>query len=299
MWQLYVLGALLASATENVIDKAAIVQNVTVDFLVASFWRPLMFFIAIAGIGLLGFLGPLHFFFHWSILLIAPFGIFTSLFYTYLLKNVELTSINAAAYLVPLIFLFIDSNIAHVGLHVVQVAGIFFLVLGGVGFALDGQTLRIKKELNWRIWCMFIFNIAWGGTEAYLFKYLNVEYGMNGVSFFATLWLICSVLLLIPIIFSGKIKLLFARSSRIYIAQSVFSKGSDALSSALWTQALVFAAVSQVSAFEAVYPLVLFLLVLIAQGVFRIPLKERFGRMRLGWKAVATLFLVVGGVLVT
>lgn len=298
MWQLYAFGAILTAAGENVIDKAAIVQNVAIDFFIASFWRPFMFFVAISVIGLLGFIGPLHFFFHWSILLIAPFGVGTALFYTYLLQKVELTSINAAAYLVPILFLLIDTRIAHVGLTGIEIAGILLLVLGGIGFAVDATTLRFKEELDWRIWAVFAFNIAWGGTEAYLFKYLNGAYGVNGVSFFATLWLVCSALLLALVVLKGRLGLLFSRASRVYVAQSTLSKSCDALNSVLWAQAITLAAVSQVSAFESLYPLVLFGSIVFVQVILRIPLKEKFSSAHLGWKAFATVLLVVGGFLV-
>jgi hypothetical protein len=299
MWQLYVLGSLLASAGENVIDKAALVKNVAVDFYVASFWRPFMYFIAISAIGLTGILGPLHFFFHWSILAIAPFGIFTSLFYTYMLRKVELTSISAAAYLTPIIFLFVDANFIHATLSIYQIAGILLLVLGGLGFALDRKTFRIKKQLVWQVWLVFLFNVLWAGTEAYLFKYLNATYGMNGGSFFATLWLICSLLLVLLAITMGKWKLLFTKPSLTYVSQTMGSKFCDGLSSVFWAQAIALAAVSQVYAFEALFPLVLFLAVLLVQGGLHIRLKETFGKGYLGWKAVATVLLVVGGFLVS
>jgi drug/metabolite transporter (DMT)-like permease len=141
------------------------VQNVTIDFFVASFWRPFLYVVTVVVIGLLGILGPLHFTFYWSIIALAPFGIFTTLFYTYLLQRVELTSMGAVAYITPLIFLFIDSDIVHVGLSQMQILGIFLLVAGGIGFAVDWKTFRFKPELDWRVWCMFIFGIAWGGVR--------------------------------------------------------------------------------------------------------------------------------------
>lgn len=299
MWQLYALGAAVAAAAEMVIDKAALVRNVQVDFYVASFWRPLMFFVAVMLIGLTGILGPFQLFPHWGILLLAPFGILTALFYTYMMKHVELTSIEAAAYIAPFIFLFIDTHYVHASLKLIQILGICLLVIGGFVFTIDWKTWQFKPELDWRVWSMFLFGIAWSGAEAYLFKYLNASYAISGATFFGTLWFIVSICLLVPIIFLRKTRLLFAPSSVIYIAQSFASKSFDALCSVLWAQALIFAAVSQVSAFDAIYPLTLFILVLVVQGVFRISLKEKLDRSNLGWKVAATVLLVVGGFLVS
>lgn len=299
MWQVYVLGSLLASAGENVIDKAAIIKNVTIDLYVASFWRALMYFIAVSVIGLLGILGPLHFFFHWSIFLIAPFGICTSLFYTYMLQRIEVTSIGAVAYLTPLVFLFIDADVVHAGLSLYQGLGIALLVLGGVGFALDGETFRIKRGLDWCMWCIFLFNLAWAGVEAYLFKYLHTTYGLTGTSFFATLWLVCAALLVLVALCMGRAKQLFARTSLVYVSRTIPSKFCDGLSSVFWAQALTLAAVSQVSAFEALYPLVLFLAVAFVQLGLHIQLKETFSRLHFIWKTIATALLVLGGFLVS
>lgn len=128
MWQLYVFGSLFASATENVIDKVAIIGNTSVNFSVATFWRAFLFFIATVLIGLSGWLGPLHFHFYWSILLLAPIGIFQSSFYTYLLQKVELTSTTAIAYLAPFFFLLIDAKILHTGFSPAMMLGIFLCV---------------------------------------------------------------------------------------------------------------------------------------------------------------------------
>ncbi len=295
MWQLYVLGSLFASATEHVIDKAALVKNTQVDFLVATFWRPFLFLTATVVIGLLGWLGPLQFFFHWSILLLAPIGAFSSIFYTYLLQKVELTSTVAASYITPFLFLFIDTVFLHAPLSLIQVGGITLLVLGGIGFAVDGKTRRFKKEFTIVVWGMFLFGIIWNGSEAYLFQYLHATYALNGVSFFSTLWLITSVVLLILVLVRGKGALLFNKSSFAYVRQSALSKTCDATSTVLWVQALTLATVSQVAAFEAFDPLVLFVVVVLAQGVFRLKLNEKLSRDHLLWKLGSVCLLILGG----
>ncbi|MDB4992193.1 MAG: hypothetical protein JWL75_438 [Parcubacteria group bacterium] len=297
MWQLYTLGAIAAEAIETIFDKAAIVRNVRIDSLVASFWRAFLFTVCTALIGVIGIAGPLHPFFHWSLILMALIGSCTSLTYTYVLKRVEITNISSIAYLAPVLLLFIDTNIAGTHLEQNQIIGVLLLVLGGIMFTLDMKTFRFKKELSWVVWLIFLFNLAYGAAEAYLFKHLNSAYGVDGVSFFSSFWLLSSIYILILVIVKGKLPLVFARSNRVFIAQTSVGKSFDAITTILWAQALTLAAVSQVSSFSSIYPLMLLIFVLLIQGALRIPLGERVDRSRLGWKVVATGFLVLGGFL--
>jgi len=140
MWQLFALGGMFFSAGENVIDKAALLGKRSVDSDIASFYRPLLFCVVIVIVGLFGWLGPLQLSFPLSIWLFAPVAMFASIFYTYLLKKVEVTSIGAAGYLTPFLFLFIDTHIVEIHFSPLQIAGMVLLVLGGIGFSLDGHT---------------------------------------------------------------------------------------------------------------------------------------------------------------
>jgi len=62
--------------------------------------------------------------------------------------------------------------------------------------------------------------------------------------------------------------------------------------------ALTLASLSQASAFNALMPLAIICVALIAQGIFGIRLKERLDSTRTGWKFCAAVVLVVGGLLV-
>lgn len=163
MWQLFALGAMLATAGENVIDKAALIRDVSLDPLVATFIRPFLFFVAIAFVGLTGWLGELHFFFNWVLWLCVPFGILSSFLYTYLLQKIEITSIGAAGYLTPFLFFFIDTSVVTTHFTPLQVIGIILLVAGGIGFSLDARTHVIKRDLTWRVWAAFALGVVTGG----------------------------------------------------------------------------------------------------------------------------------------
>jgi drug/metabolite transporter (DMT)-like permease len=300
MWQLYAFGSLVASAGENIIDKVSLVKNIAVDFLVASFWRSFFFFLITVLIGLLNFnFGPLHFSFNWLILLLAPIGVFSSIFYTYLLKKVEITSTTTFAYLAPILFLLIDSRVLHTVFSLRIIIGVILLAIGGVGFSINAKTRQFKPELTKSAWGMLLFNVFWAGCLAYFFKYLNMTEGLNGVSFFSSLWLVISLILLILICFKGKLSLLLTQSNRVYIKQAFLSKTFDAISTLLWAQALILVAVSRVSAFEALFPLILFILVAIAQSVFKLELQEKLDYENFILKVCATFCLVLGGFLVS
>src|ERR1035437_8820408 len=206
MWQLFAFGSLFAMAGENIIDKASLVNNAKVDFLVASFWRSFFFFLIISLIGLINFhFGALQFSFNWLILLVAPLGVLSSIIYTFLLKKVELTSTTAFAYFAPIFFFLIDSIVLLNNFPLRIIIGIILLVIGGIGFSINPRTKQVKVELTKMVWWSLLFNIIWAGCLAYLFKYLNITQGLNGVSFFSSLWFIISLLLLIVICFKGNL----------------------------------------------------------------------------------------------
>jgi len=298
MWQGYLLGSLLAGAFESVTDKAALVWDGKVDTAVATFYRLLFFFGASVAVGLLGVLGGFSLFFHWTFLLFIPFSAITSYLYTYLLRHVEITVIGAAAYLTPFLFLLVDTTILDVPLSFLQIGGVVLLVLGGAAFSLDGKTRRINAELTLPVLGVFLLGVLYTGTEAYLFKHLNESYGLNAVSFLVNVWGPVCVLALLYVVAMNKSHLLWNRAARIYIPFVAVSKTFDSFNSILYIAALSLAAVSQVTAFEALFPLFLFAVAVLVQGIFHLPLREKMDWTRLRWKFGAVCFLVLGGFLV-
>lgn len=298
MWQLFELGALFTSAAQDVVDKFAIVRSHSIDTVIASFYRTVFFFLATVVIGLLGFLGDIRFFFHWQVFLFAPLCVASSLLWTYILKNVEVLTISAISYLAPLLYLVIDTRLLAMHFTTSQVIGVFLLVAGGISFSIDGETFRFKPELTRKVFAALLLTVFYNGAEAYFFKYLYSTYAVNGVSFYASLWVLSTAGLLGILLTQGKLRLLLDKNSRSYVPQIAVSKSCDAASSVLSAQALSLAAVSQVTAFDALYPLISFVLVVITQGFFKLPLKERLRFGHLLWKAGAVALLLIGSLLV-
>jgi drug/metabolite transporter (DMT)-like permease len=299
MWQLYVLGSLFANAGEYVTDKVALFTDKRIDTSIATFWRMFFFVVCASVIGWIGFLGNLSVTFTPLIVLVGLIGIGNSFIYTTLLRKIEITGIGAISYLAPFIFLLIDMKVLHTQLSGSQITGIFLMVLGGFAFAVDGKTHHFKREYSPQIWFMLFYMVFYVGVEAYSLKLMNAATGISAPSFFVSTGIIATIGIFAIVVLRKRTHLLFKKPALVYIPRVVISKTFDALETILWGIALTLAAVSQVSAMEALEPLVLFAVTVIVQDVFRFRAGEKLGRSRVRWKAVAVSMLVVGGLLVS
>jgi EamA domain-containing membrane protein RarD len=234
----------------------------------------------------------------WKIILFGIFSIFNSLLYTYALRKIEITSIGTISYIGPVLFLLIDVFLINTPLSILQILGITFLVLGGVGFAIEGNTRKFKKEISIKILGVFIFWIAYAGTEAYLFKFMNATQDINATTFFANVWAWATIALFVLVLVQKKTNLLFTLSARNYIKNSIIGKSCDVGATLFASQALILASVSQVSAMTALDPLMLFLVTVIIQGVLKIHLNERLDQKNFIWKGGMVILLITGGFLV-
>lgn len=299
MWQSYSLGSLIAGAFESAADKAGIVRVGAVDSYVASFYRSFFFLLAASLVGTLGILGDLTPLFHWSFIPFAISSSISTLLFTYLLRNVEITGIGAASYLAPFLFLVIDTQILGIALTQLQIIGITLLVCGGLAFSLDGITHHFRRDLTWHVWAAILFIYVFNtGFEAYLFKYLNATYNLNAVSFYVYSTIPATAILFFVLLYKGRFRYLLTRPARAYIPYAMLGKFLDSFNSILYMMALSFATLAQVSAFNALMPLVIVVTASLAQGIFGIRLKEHLDSRRLHWKIGAAFLLVLGGYLV-
>ena len=157
------------------------------------------------------------------------------------------------------------------------------MVLGGFAFAVDGKTHHFKKEFSPLVWFMLFYMVFYTGVEAYAFKLMNASTGISAPTFFVSTCAIAAVILFGLVVVQRKSHLLFKKPARIYMPRVAISKTFDALEAILWAQALTLAAVSQVSAMEALEPLVLFAVTVIMQDVLRFRAGEKLGRSRMRW----------------
>lgn len=299
MWQLFALGSLVANAIAEAADKAAFVANKKVDGVVATFWRILFVAIMASIVGFAGWLGELSFTFSVPIILIGIASAIQSLAYTRILRTVEVVEIGALLYAMPLVFLFIDIGYVHTAFSSSEMLGIVLLVIGGLGFALDGKSRAFGSNFSLVTFLLFVLCAAYAGAQAYLFKYMYAQTGITVSSFFASYTTVAAVSLLIFIIVTGKLKHLTDTHALAYLPRVGVSKLFDTANNLLWAEALTLAAVSQVSAMQALNPVIVFIVAIVAQDVFRISLKERLDRSRLEWKLMTVVLLAIGGYLVS
>jgi hypothetical protein len=297
-WQIYSGGAMLASATENILDKAAMTEIEVGDNVTASFIRVALYVAMAALLGCTGLLGEMHLTFHWGIFALAPFAALMSSAYTHLLANVEATVIGMASYLAPLIFMAIDLTLAPTGLSATQCTGIALLSLGGCAFSLTPGKFQLRAGLNASTIAALLFGVAFVGSESYLFKHLHTTQGIDTLGFFVSLWgIACAILLC-----AALLRLVRCPLDKTWIApytkRTALSKVMDMVSSVCFATALTQASVSQVSGMEAAYPLVILAATAIAQIVFKIRLAESLDRKSLFWKTGAAFLLVIGTIMI-
>lgn len=298
MWQSYALGSVGADALHKIADKAAFVRDAGVDSLIATFYRLFFFFAVSVIVGYSGILGEFTFFVHWIFFILAPIEALASYLYSHLLRHVEVTGLAAAGYLAPFLFFLIDTYFLKVHLSPAQIMGIVMLVLGGIAFSIDGKTHHFVRT-TWRTWIVFFFVYIFAfGTEVYAFKYAFEVHGVNGVSFHTTFSLWITLILFVSVLYKRKTHKLFSRATRIYIPYALAAKTFDVFGSILFASAIALASVSQVSAFAALTPFILFVFAAIVQTVFRVRLHENLDHRHTPWKLGAMLVLLVGGLLV-
>mgnify|MGYP001561665083 FL=1 len=159
MWQIFTIGALIFEAAETTADKVIMVANKKLDTLTTSFYRNFIYFFISLVIGITGLAGEMHFSFGWPLILAAALGVVSSIFYTILLKKVEMTGVAAVSYATPFLFLLADVFIIQAPLSFVQVLGILLLIFGGIIFVIDPLTYRLKSQYTKYIIGILLFDV--------------------------------------------------------------------------------------------------------------------------------------------
>ena len=298
MWELFVLVALVLQALESVIDKIAIIKNKAINSLGATFWRSFLFFFWCVLFGVTGMFGELKIFLTWPILFFALLWVGSSFFYTYQLKNIEISSLSLFSSTIPFFYLVIDTLLLHTNINPLQISGILFLVSGGFMLVIQPGKLKFRHEFTWKILCIFFYNFILGSSEYYGFKYYFNYHLLNEISFYFNTWLVVLIVFIIIISLQNKWKTIF-NTIRVnhFFEKTMMSKGLDAMSSWLWLHAISFVAVSQVNSLGALYPIIFLGIVFIIQKVFGLKIGERLSPRYLKLKVVAVILLCAGGLL--
>lgn len=298
MWQIYSILSLFISALENSIDKMAVIQSEKLDPIIMSFYRVLVFVVIMFLIWLIWIDWKIFLLFDWRIILFWIFSITLSLSYTYVLKNIEVTSIATLSYLWPIIYLLIDKFLINANFSSYQILGILFLVIWGIWFSIEWKTFKFKEEISLKILGVFIFLLIYAWIEWYLFKFMNSEYHVNATTFFANVWWWTTVMLFIVIILKWKFNNLLDKSVVKYVTKSIISKSCDVWKSLFFAKALTLASVSQVSAMTSFEPFVLLIVTILIQKIMKIHLNERLDTHNMILKISMVIILILWWIMV-
>jgi uncharacterized membrane protein len=303
MWQLYSFGAILFETLEETIDKATMVGHKSIDLLSATWIRNLIFLvITIIGAFVIDRGAP-------TILLSEPIiflGILyaiNAIFYSVLLKQIEITASSVLEKFIPLIFLPIDIFIIGNGFFSRQILGIFILVFGGFVFfsRRKNSTFRFSRNQIYLMICVFLFDAILFGFESYLFKDLFKRINLSETSFLVSVWGITLIFLTILLLIKSLIEKKSKLNSQIlmrYSRGTMMSKLADFGNSFFLLKALSIASTSQVSAMESFYPIMLIVVVIIAQKKLNINVEEVLDRHSIKRKVVGIIIICAGVVLV-
>lgn len=290
MWQLYALSAIALACLENITDKRAMNGSV-IDTDVATFVREVLFCLLVVPItSLLGY--PVTWYCSPGIILVGLLATFMATAYTHVLTRINITTLSVLTCVTPLIFLAIDNAIGHV-FTLIQVFAIAGLVIGGIGFALDE---RLKLDVITLGLLAFLFG-CYGG-EFYYIQYLNKTEGLSGISFFANAQGWTALFLAIHLTLRHKLPLLLTRDAFVFVKRSALAKSFDVGSSTMVGMALVIATVSQFSSMEIFMPLIMLVIALVAQVVFRVDLGENVERGAIVRKTSMAMVLIISGMFV-
>lgn len=295
MWQIFTFGALIFESGEEVLDKIIIVGDAAINSIAATFYRNLIYFLFAAVFGFAGLFGHLVFLVNWPILLVGLLAVGSSVFYTYLLKHVELTGSSALSYSRPAIFLLVDIFIFKAAFSNSEIIGIALLILGGIIFVIDPHSRRMKSQFTKYVWLIFGYETISYAAEFYVFKHYAVSQHLNEISYiFSTYVFVVIGLALLMFWENDRRSIVATATHNRYIAKVTFSKGMDFFYSLLWYHALTLATVSQVNALEAFYPLVLLVMLYVVQRKFKFEAGEDLDGTNLMQKIAGTAALVAG-----
>lgn len=284
-WQCYALGSVLFSCLEDVGDRYAI--NIPVQIVAASFIRLSIWIIIATSVMCLT---PGHHFF-WTptptLLLLGAMGAVTAIAYSRVLTRISVSTLSVFAFIMPLLFLVVDKAAGY-RLTAFEVLAILGMVLGGIGFGKD-EPIRMDR---WTI-LAFVWMVVNAGIEAYYVKYMHDTQHTDNMGILLNMWSLSLVFLIAIMTYKGYWKELAKKDSLRYMRRCLVSKGPDVCSTLMWSAALSLAAVSQISAVSAFYPLIMLILVWIVQGGLKVNLGEDLRIQAMTRKSLSACLLVL------
>jgi drug/metabolite transporter (DMT)-like permease len=225
----------------------------------------------------------------------------SAIFYTFLLKKIEITSSSLMSNFLPLLFLPIDIFILDRNLNLSTILGILILVLGGIIFFAKKGIFGNKKQ-RMLVFGIFIFDALLYGSEMYIFQNSSTHLNISETSFLVSVWSMAVLFLTCVIIFSHlclKVEKPNIPTLLTYTYLSIPAKVADFGNSFFFLRALSLASASQVASMSSFYPFVLIFIVFIIQQKLKINLNEILDTKNLLRKIIAIILICIGGILVS
>jgi hypothetical protein len=281
-WQCYALAGVVFSGLEDIGDRYAI--NVGIDAVAASFTR-IVVYLVFAALAMLVTGRALFWYPHTSVLALALVGAITAVAWSRILIKISISTLSIFAYIAPVLFLVID-RLSGTRVTLLEVLAILGMVLGGIGFAYD-EKIRMDRwtflAVTW-----IIFNC---GAEAYYLKYAQVTYHLDPMGVLLNIWMWAVFVLGFVITYQRGWKAYFQPQVFHYMGRCTLGKSADVASSLCWSIGLTLTAVSQLSAINAFYPLIMLVLVWTIQGVLRVDLGEDLRLQSVSRKTLSAILL--------
>lgn len=281
-WQCFALTGVVFSGLEDIGDRYAI--NVRPSLVAASFTRIAIYLIFATAIVPLS--GRQFFWYpHWPVILLAGIGVVSSLAWSKILARISASTVSIFAFVSPILFLLID-RITGWHISLLEALAVVGMVLGGIGFAWS-EAIRLDR--------FTIFGVAWiifnTGAEAYYVKYAQVTYHLDPMVMLLNIWVWATLIMATIIGYQRGWKDYFQPQVFRYARRCLFGKSADVLSSLCWSIGLTLTTVSQLSAINAFYPLIIMVLVWIIQGGLRVDLGEDLRPAAITRKSLSAILL--------
>lgn len=279
---------------EEIIDKASLTtERIRLHPLTSSLVRNTLYFCFVTAAGVSGIFGQLTIQFRYEYPIVGVIWLINSLGYDYFMRKVELSQFTSVFYIIPLCFILIDVFLLNQSFTPIQFVSMGMLVLGA---AIMTFFTSKRGMLNWESGFWLLVKVISEITFLYFFKNLSSS-GLNEISFLFNSWIyVVFGLSMLVCARNVNMRSESVRGLPIYISKMVVSKLFDFISGLLYLHAIAMATLSQVSALNAVSPIILLVLVKVFSYWYR-PLEDVSPRI-FGIKLIGIAILCTGGLLI-
>ena len=298
-WYVFVIVGLIFHSFERIIDKKLVIKKKGLDPFICSFIRNLCFFISILVIGVFGFFGKIEFFFSIIIVIWSFFHIIASMTYDYLIKKNQIIKFEGINFLFFIFLIGIDNYFFKIDYSFLALIGALFLISGGI-LVSKNKSLERNKKTDYKNYFFLFYHFLIAIIQVYIFKYYNVNFGINEITFYTNTWIYVSLFYILFTLVRKKHILFFKISKENkFFLKTLLSKFFDSIAGLFMLKAISLSSVSKVHLLGSISPIIFFVVVLFFTKILRFNLEEDFSEKSFFRKLFAVIFLGIGSFLIT